>query len=255
MKGLFMYQVPFCRVCGREITAKDFLGTSTICRCGWSDQKAQKKIDQVTQKRTITAFFVTAALLMLGFHHAYTWGRHATEVPLLKLAKMTGTISDQGLEKLFEACRNQGQWSCVDETAQSLYLKTKDSKYLARLASIQSRRGLLNEAARTYDAYVAAGGREYEALIRFAQLLELQKSTINRSLEILTLAVENPGDRLPVRAMSILLKILMSEGRHQEALERLTRFHEQSTQAKDYFAQELKTLNEIIKRSKKVAAR
>ncbi len=243
-----------CPVCGQEIGSDRRLGETVVCSCGYTDERARARAERACENRSIIGFMVVCASLVVLFAHAVNWGGHMWSIPVLKVQQMTGTISAQGLERVIQACFDQGKWDCVQETHAALYKKTSNPAVLSRLADFRLRLNRADDALLTYDWYVRAGGRDSEALYRYADLLE-KSGEKAQALEFYAKSVAGSGERLPVRAMSGLLRLFMQEGRYQEAADHLKAFHESAGNAKDYFASEAEAIQENLKRGKRVANR
>lgn len=247
-----------CPICSQEIEASRALetasGTTLVCTCGYSDSNAQMHADRSAEKRTITAFMIVCALILVGFAHLVNWGGYALSMPFRQMARMTGTISPQGLEHVIQACFDRSKWDCVQDAHGELYQKTKNPEVLARLAHFRERLNRTEDARLTYDWYLRAGGQNAEALFRYADLLE-NAGDSSKALELYVKSIAAAGERLPVRAMTGLLRILMNEGRNQEAFDHLQAFYSSAGNAKDYFGSEYQSLENSIKRGKRVAKR
>lgn len=243
-----------CPVCGNELGADRLLSGTIVCACGYSDERARAAAERRSEQRAIVGFMVFCSALLIFFAHAISWGGHMWRIPFLKASHMIGTISAEGMDSLIQACFDRSKWECVQDVHVELFQKTKNPAVLARLADFRQRLNREDDAILTYDWYVRVGGQESEALYRYADLLERQ-GKVTQAIELYAKSVATSGERLPVRAMSGLLRLFMQEGRSQEALDHLKAFHESSGNAKDYFASELQKLEETLKKSKRVAKR
>lgn len=243
-----------CPACSQEIPQSRLIGRSVVCSCGYTDDRARQEAERKSEKSAIVTFMIACIAIVVGFGHLVNWGGHAWNIPVLKLSRMLGTISPQGLESIIQACYDQGKWECVQDTHVELYKKTGNATVLARLADFRTRLGRADDAAVTYDWYVRAGGQDSIALYRYATLLEKAGKT-RESMEMYARSIASSGDRLPVRSMAGLLRLLMAEQRHQEALDHLTAFHESSGNAKEYFVSERQIIEENLKLKKRIARR
>lgn len=212
-----------------------------------------KKISQV-DKQTMIAYgiFCTVSLVILLI--AGSWGRHATSIPFLKLAQITGTASAATLEEIVVACSERAKYDCAQEALVDLYEKTNDVETVAKLADMQRKLGLTQNALATYAAYANVGGKNPEHFLKYAELLE-KSGNMEGAVTAYSSAFANAGDRLPVRAITGIVRCLMAERRYEEAQARLKEFHASASNAENYLNEEADQLPLLIKNSKKMASR
>ncbi len=205
-------------------------------------------------KRTIIAYgiFCTVSLVILLI--AGSWGRHATSIPFLKLAQITGTASAETLEKVVVACTERAKWDCAQAALVDLYEKTNNIEVVAKLADMQRKLAFTQPALATYASYANLGGKNPEHFLKYAELLEKSGNT-EGAITAYTNAFVNAGDRLPVRAMSGIVRLLMVERRYEEALARIKEFQGSAGNADNYFNEEADQLPLLIKNSKQMASR
>jgi tetratricopeptide (TPR) repeat protein len=212
-----------------------------------------KKLSKV-DKQTIIAYgiFCTVSLVILLI--AGSWGRHATSIPFLKLAQITGTASADTLDKIVVACTERAKWDCAQKALVDLYEKTNDVETVAKLADMQRKLGFTQNALATYAAYSNVGGKNPEHFLKYAELLE-KSGNIEGAISAYTNAFVNAGDRLPVRAMTGIVRNLMAERRYEEAQAKIKEFQASASNAENYFNEEADQLPLLIKNSKRMAAR
>lgn len=246
----------FCPACASQVPTNRILGGTAVCRCGWTSNESQTKKDLQLQKKTIIVYMVFATVVLLGYAHLLNWGAYAFGIPFLKAAQAVDVVSASGLETIIEACYANAKWSCVDQAHLDLFRKTGNPETLARLARFQIRTNRLPQAAATFEDYARAGGQDANASFDYAQLLEKSGQSA-QALEWYGKAVDNSQERLPVRAMTGLLRLLKSDGRYQEAYDRLVAFQKSSGNGTEFFGGELKELETLIKptKSKRMASR
>jgi tetratricopeptide (TPR) repeat protein len=207
-----------------------------------------------TDKQTMIAYgiFCTVSLVILLV--AGSWGRYATSIPFLKLAQMTGTASTATLEKIVEACSERAKFECAQQALLDVYDKTKDPETIARLADMQRKIGATQSALATYASYTNIGGKNAEHYFQYGKLLEAT-GDIEGAIVAYTNSVANSGDRLPVRATTGKVRLLMVERRYEEAYSTVKAFRNSAGNADNYFNEEADQLPMLIKNSKKMAAR
>jgi tetratricopeptide (TPR) repeat protein len=246
-----------CRACGKEIPSQRILGNTVVCECGWAASNAMATNMQKISKQTVIAFVIASCLVFIGFVHSFNWGRHAYSIPFLKTAQILGMSSPAGLESIIEACRERGKWACVHDTSFELFEKTKNPQPLGRLAVFYSRLNQPQLAVSVFEAYVKAGGNESGIAFEYGQILE-KTNQREQAISWYDKSMATSGDRLPVRAMTALVRILMQDRRYEEAYERIVAFHGSAGNATSYFTTELSELERLLPkaaRAKKMAAR
>jgi hypothetical protein len=212
-----------------------------------------KKLNKVDKQTTI-AYGVFCTVTLAMFLIAGSWGRHATSIPFLKLAQITGTASADTLEKIVVACTERAKWECAQAALVDLYEKTNDVETVAKLADMQRKLGFTQNALSTYAAYSNVGGKNPEHFLKYAELLE-KSGNVEGAITAYTSAFVNAGDRLPVRAMTGIVRLLMVERRYEEAQTRIKEFQASAGNAENYFNEEADQLPLLIRNSKKMASR
>jgi tetratricopeptide (TPR) repeat protein len=206
------------------------------------------------EKRTVMAFAAICTVLTLAYIHGLNWGRWASSIPTMKLAQMTGTASAETLENIVQACREQAKYDCAQQAYVDLYKKTQNPEVVARLGDMQAKLGDTKTALSTYAAYIQVGGKDPKRMYEFGQLQE-KSGDAQAAIDTYAKAVQASTDRLPVRAMTALVRLLMVEHRYQDALTEIKAFHDSAGNAEGYFLEEESQLPKLIRESKKVAAR
>lgn len=244
----------FLNVCPRCESELQKTASSAFCKCGWVETRASAVAESKTEKKAIIAFMVFCSVTLLGFGHLLNWGSYALSIPFLKAAQISGTASKQTLETIIVACSVNGKWACVEQAHIDLYRATNDAEVVAKLANLQTKLQKDAQALQTYQSYVQVGGKEAEALLHFAKLLE-KTGNAEKAIEMYEAAMVAQTDRLPVRAMTGLVRMLISQRRLQEAFDKIQKFHESAENASGYFVAEMGQLEEALKTAKKMAAR
>lgn len=222
-------------------------GGLAICsHCGWFESKAQARARIKTENQTIVAMVTTTVAILLLTAHMLSWGAHAFSVPLLKVGQLTGTLGASGYNDLAQMCLDLGKLPCAKQAYIENFRKNRDLESLAKLARVQVRNQETQNAITTFAAYVNAGGRNGEAALLYGQLLE-QAGQDAEALRMMELSIVSRPDSLPIAATGAIVRILMKQGRYEEAKERLVRFHESAGNAKGYLNTELSQIEQAIK--------
>lgn len=244
----------FLNVCPRCESELKKTASSAFCKCGWVESRSQIIAERKTEKKAIISFMVFCSVVLLGFGHLLNWGSYAFSIPFLKAAQISGTASKSTLETIITACMVNGKWSCVEQAHIDLYRATNDPEVVAKLANIQSKLAKDAQALQTYQSYVQVGGKNPEALLSFAKLLEKSGNAEQAIIQYEASAAAQT-ERLPVRAMTGLVRLLISQRRLQEAFDKIQKFHDSAENAGGYFVAEMEQLESALKAPKKMAAR
>ncbi len=222
-------------------------GGLAICKnCGWYESKAQALARIKTENKTIFAMVVTTITILVVTAHMLSWGAHAFSIPFFKLGQWTGLLGASGYSELAQICMDLGKISCAQQTYIENFRKHRDLESLANLARLQVRNQDPQNAMTTFAAYIDAGGRDGEAAILYGQLLE-QAGQDAEALRMMELSITNRPETLPIAATGAIVRILMKQGRYEEARDRLVRFHDSAGNAKGYLNTELSQIEQAIK--------
>jgi hypothetical protein len=222
-------------------------GGLTVCtRCGWYESKAQAKARIKSENQTIVAMITTTVAILLVTAHMLSWGAHAFSVPALKVGQWTGMLVKGGYDELAQMCADLGKLVCARDAYIENFRKNRDIEALAKLARLQLRNQETQTAMSTFATYIDAGGKNGEAALLYGQLLE-QAGQDSEALRLMELSIEARPDQLPIAATGAIVRILMKQGRYEEARERLTRFHGSAGNAKGYLNTELSQIEQAIK--------
>lgn len=245
----------FCPQCNTEISRERHQTGAPICQCGWYDRTPAIKAHQEAEKKTsaILVFFAVAITLLFG--HMLNWGGYAFSIPFVKLQQITGTLSKEGYQELAKACIELNKWSCAQNAYLDLYKKTRDPEGLAGLAHFQVRLKEKDAAMKTYASYFQVGGQSGDAALEYAHLLEDSGNT-QAALQYFEASIQYRPQILPVHATTAIVRMMMKQGRYDEAYQRILDFHASAGNAKGYLNTELTQLEEYMKKNgKKVATR
>ena len=224
----------FCPQCGEHIPLERYVGGRAICLCGWRDETAF--LDASDHRERVTAVGYVAITFVSAFVLAYmfSWGSHALDIPGLKIAAWTGTLSPSGYKELGQDCVDLGKLNSAEHAYFQMYRDAHDAEGLALLASLQARQGKAIPATMTYAAYFQAGGTDVDATVGYAKLLEANKQ-VEPALKQYDLAAQRArADVLPVAAISGSVRLLISQRRLEEAYARILTFHASAENAKGY---------------------
>lgn len=212
-----------------------------MCECGWSDSSSSLKVAKVAERKTIRVMIAAAVTLIAVYGHLLNWGSYAVEIPFVKAGQITGLLSKEGYRELAAVCIKLNKWSCAKEAYTDLFTSKQDVEGLAERASLEYRLGESEIATATYASYFAAGGKNSDASYLYGYLLESagRPADAQKAYEF---GITNAGDRLPVRATTGLVQLLIKQGRYDEALSQINAFHESAGNAAGYLNTEREQL-------------
>ena len=216
-------------------------GALTICQCGWYDHRAERESVRKQQDRTSTALTVTMLFLVVFYSQAVSWGTHVLTIPLLRAQQASGLLSANGYQRLAQVCVETGHMDCAENALAQSYSKSSNPEALRLLSKLQLRLGKTGEAKQTYARYFQAGGKNYESMLTFAKMLELDRQDA-KALSFYEASMQLESDRLPVQAVSGMVRLLMKKGQYREAYLRLRSFYASSGNARGYLNTEFQQI-------------
>jgi len=235
----------FCPRCASELTTEHHSTGVAICPCGFADNTPTEKAIKKTEKTSIKAMLVFGVLMTVGFGHAQSWGKYASSIPFTKLAQMTTGLSAQGYRDLAQACIELNKWSCAEEALIELKTEGGDIQGLAELGSLRNRLGKPEAALQAYEAYEKQGGKDPHSLLLYGKTLEAAHKDAE-AFKIYEKSIANSGESLPSQATNGIVRLLMKEGRYEEAYVRIITFHESAQNATGYMNTELAQLQGLL---------
>lgn len=221
-------------------------GLAVCTHCGWYESQAQARARIKSENQTIVAMVTTTITILALTAHMLSWGAHAFSIPALKVGQWTGMLSKQGYNELAQVCADLGKLACARDAYVENFRGNRDIEALAKLARLQLRNQETQTAMSTFATYINAGGRSGEAALLYGQLLE-QAGQDGEALRMMELSIESRPEQLPIAATGAIVRILMKQGRYEEARARLTRFHGSAGNAKGYLNTELSQIEQAIK--------
>lgn len=217
-----------------------------ICTsCGWTESLSEKRRDEKVEKQTVGGLIIGVALLTALTLHTFVWGSNALTIPFYKLGQLTGTLSVEGYDRLADICMDVRKYACARQAYVDSYRQTQAPDSLTKLARLQVRMQENPAAMVTLTTYFRAGGTDGEAAILLGQLLE-QSGQDSEALRMYEKSIELRPDQLPVSATGAIVRILMRQGRYEEAHSRLLSFHASAGNAKGYLNTELYQVEQAI---------
>lgn len=240
----------FCPQCNSLLNQENYSTGHAICGCGWFDKAVVEQATKRYEKRAISYMAAAVIVMALGFGHMLNWGAYAFSIPLIKVQKITGTLSKEGYHELAQACIAMNKWSCAKDTYIDLYKRTGDSSSLKDLAHLQTLLKDPKAAMSTYASYFQVGGRDGEAALEYAGLLEVQ-GYLPDAYKYYEFSIAARPETLPVEATKGIVRMLIKEGRYNEARERILAFHESAGNAKGFLNTELSQLDHHFGKSSK----
>lgn len=221
-------------------------GLAVCTECGWFESHAQADARVKTENQTIGLMITFTVSLLLVSAHMLSWGSHAFSIPTLKLGQWTGMLSSRGYDELAQACVDLGKYSCARTAMIENFQVHRTPEPLAKLARLQVRNQETQASMVTFSTYFRNGGKDGEAAILYGQLLE-QAGHDAEALQMFELSIASRGTTLPIAATGGIVRIMMKQGRYEEARDRITAFHESAGNAKGYLNTELTQIEQAIK--------
>lgn len=160
--------------------------------------------------------------------------------------QMTGTLSVEGYNELAQMCIGTGQYTCAEDAYLELFEKSKNPEALLRLAYLQGRQKKADEAAETFQNYFAADGRDGNAMIAYAKLLE-QKDQLKEALNYYMASIPARPEIVPVQATTGIIRIYKKQKRYREAYNHLLAFRRTSPIAREYLKEEMQSITRLLR--------
>lgn len=244
----------FCAICN-DARNNPNSETVVMCTCGWKDRIVERETERHRDFQTAIKMGFSAVGVFVLALHFIKWGGDSFSIPFYRLGQVTGMLSGDGYLSLARTCISAGQWECAENAYLQAFLKTKNPDSLATLASLQLRQQKNDLAIEHYSAYVKNGGRDIQAHLEYAALLE-SKHRVNEAMDIYKNAIEfTPANKLPVQATAGLVRLEIKMERYTRAMNRILEFHELAPNAKGYLNTELDQVRSILKNRRKLARR
>jgi tetratricopeptide (TPR) repeat protein len=244
----------FCAICN-DARNNPNSETVVMCTCGWKDRIVERETERHRDFQTAIKMGFSAVGVFVLALHFIKWGGDSFSIPFYRLGQVTGMLSGDGYLSLARTCISAGQWECAENAYLQAFLKTKNPDSLATLASLQLRQQKNDLAIENYSAYVKNGGRDIQAHLEYAALLE-SKHRVNEAMDIYKNAIEfTPANKLPVQATAGLVRLEIKMERYTRAMNRILEFHELAPNAKGYLNTELDQVRSILKNRRKLARR
>lgn len=221
-------------------------GLAVCSKCGWYESHAQAAERVKTENQTITIMITFAVSLLLISAHMLSWGGHAFSIPMLKAGQWTGMLSSRGYDELAQVCMDLGKYPCARTAMIENFQIHRTPEPLAKLARLQVRTQETQAALVTFASYFKNGGKDGDAALLYGQMLE-QAGQDAEALKMLEFSIAARGEQLPIAATGGIVRIMMKQGRYDEARERITQFHASAGNAKGYLNTELAQIEQAIK--------
>jgi tetratricopeptide (TPR) repeat protein len=221
-------------------------GLAVCSKCGWFESQSQAKARIKAENQTITIMIAFAVSLLLVSAHMVSWGGHAFSIPGLKIAQWTGLLSAGGYEELAQDCIDLNKYSCARTAYIESFQINRSPEPLAKLARLQVRMQETQAGMATFGTYFKNGGKDGEAALLYGQLLE-QAGQDAEAEKMLELSIASRSNMLPIAATGAIVRIMMKQGRYDEARTRIETFQASAGNAKGYLNTELAQIEQAIK--------
>jgi tetratricopeptide (TPR) repeat protein len=248
-----------CPRCGTQLSGAGYtLGAMgpTICPCGWYDRAPELRADLDREKKTIFGMTAAALLMVATFAHLVSWGSYSMQIPVIKVKQITGIMSKEDYGNLAQACIALNKFSCAEQAFVDLYRNKGDLSGLSMLANLNLRLGDEPKAMAAYKDYFKAGGNDGAAALEYAKLLEANKLH-DEAFTYFEASIASRPDLLPIQATSAIVRLLIKQGRYEEAYQRILAFHQSAENANGYLNTELTQLEDYLgkKKTQKLAVK
>ncbi|CAN5628514.1 hypothetical protein BH10BDE1_BH10BDE1_10010 [soil metagenome] len=221
-------------------------GLAVCTKCGWFESHAQSQARVKAENQTITLMITFSLSLLLVAAHLVSWGGHAFTIPGLKVAQWTGMLSARGYDELAQDCIDLGKYACARTAFIENFQVNRTPEPLAKLARLQVRMQETQPAMATFGSYFKNGGKDGEAALLYGQLLE-QAGQDADAEKMLELSIAARSTMLPIAATGAIVRIMMKQGRYDEARTRIETFQGSAGNAKGYLNTELAQIEQAIK--------
>lgn len=221
-------------------------GLAVCTKCGWYESHAQAEARTKAENQAISIMVTFAVSLLIVSAHMLSWGAHAFSIPMLKVGQWTGMLSSRGYDELAQDCIDLAKYSCARTAMIENFQIHKTPEPLAKLARLQVRLQETPAALVTFSSYFKNGGKNGEAALLFAQLLE-QNGQDEEAMKMYLASIVARSEQLPIAATGGIVRILMKQGRYDEARERITTFQASAENAKGYLNTELAQIEAAVK--------
>jgi hypothetical protein len=221
-------------------------GLAVCSKCGWFESQSQAKARVQTENQTITLMIAFSVALLLVAAHMVSWGGHAFTIPGLKVAQWTGMLSPAGYDELAQDCIDLNKYACARTAYIESFQINRSPEPLAKLARLQVRMQETQMAMSTFGTYFKNGGKDGEAALLYGQLLE-QAGQDADAEKMLELSIAARSSMLPIAATGAIVRIMMKQGRYDEARTRIENFQASAGNAKGYLNTELAQIEQAIK--------
>jgi tetratricopeptide (TPR) repeat protein len=230
-----------CPRCQNDFGSDAFKTGSAICKCGWFDDGSSGVQQKKTEKKAVIILAAATVLLSLGYGHLMNWGGYAMSIPFVKIQEITGTLSNAGYEELAQQCIVLNKWSCAEKAYLELYTSRNDLEALAKLGSLEARLDKPEQALEFYVIYASKGGKDNRALLNYGTLLENAGKT-SEAFKVFESSIAAHPEVLPVQATTAIVRMLIKDGKTDEAKARIEAFHKSAGNANGYLNTELTEL-------------
>ena len=234
-----------CPQCSTIIPPERFVSGLAVCECGWCDTTAKTQRENDVEKKTIIGLICAALSIMAFYAHAANWGSYALSIPFVKIAQVTGTLSTQGYKDLADQCITLNKWSCARDAYLGIFTSNRDVQGLSALGHFEVRMGNQPGAIGAYMAYFKNGGKDGEAALDFAKVLE-SSNQYDQAIQYYEASILARPLVLPIQATAGIVRLQMKQGKYEEAYQRILAFHESAENAKGFLNTELAQLESTL---------
>lgn len=231
-----------CPRCQSELSESRKSGTPVVCQaCGFTPNLVEKQFVNKLENSFIKRAILLSAILLGSLMQAASWDQYALEIIPLKVKQFTGMANREDLNQIAKICLAKFKFDCV-ETAYAQMADQGDNESLAELGKFQVRRGKIREANSTLASYFSHGGLDLEASYQFARVLS-QVGQVDKAAQYFDQVLAAKPDTLQVTVTQNYVKMLINNGRGDQAKKLIESVRKTSTSASLFMDEEFKSLN------------
>lgn len=244
-----------CPRCGNEIPQENLNAGILACSCGWVDRGDLKRAERQTSRNIFNVMLKVAILLVPVMIYLAQWRGFGIEVTILRLGSALGMLSPESQHRLAEIyLMTDNVPLALNKFKEIVKHSPKDWNTYTKLADMQMDRKEYSDAAQTLSAYIKNGGEDKSAAIRLKLAQALGKAgQTDTAIEQFKQILAAEPNILQVTVTQAYVKLLIENGRWEDAKSVVHDFRAHGSNGKDYLGDELAQIEEHFGGSKQEA--
>lgn len=232
-----------CARCQQPIPDERLQISPVVCpSCGHSSTENEAQSQLKLEMDSIKFMVSLAALALLALLHVTQWSGYSLEIIPLKAKQLTGVAKRADLLRIQAICVEQKRLECV-EKAIAGRIKTGDVEALAELGKHLVLLNRAQEARPFLVRYFELGGLNLEANYYYAQALA-QAGQIDQASRQFERIIEAKPDSLQITVAQTYVRMLMNNGRTQDAIRLINQIRKSSSTAELFMNTEYQQLTQ-----------